>query len=186
MADFNTGDYQYDTGYNPFAQSGPNSGFNTGDMGYQMQYGGGPSRSSGPGLGSLMGMFAKGPNPLVSAGISLGTSLLGGLGRLIGGNPERDYRMKVANLAQNRLGQNVLDPQQYMADYMRSQAPRWNQQSAAIDQRLGLDSGAAQSERMGLMEGPLAQFMLQAKQQNDIMKSQRDQNLLSLMASLGR
>lgn len=177
-------DSGYETGIDPFYQG---TSFNTGDTGYQMQSGGGPSNaSSGPGLGAMMGMFSKGMNPLLSAGLSFGTSLLGGLGSLIGGNPERDYRMKVANLAQNRLGQNVLDPQQYMADYMRSQAPRWNQDNAAIDQRLGLDSGAAQSERMGLMEAPLAQFMLQAKQQNDVMKSQRDQNLLSLMASLGR
>ena len=113
-------------------------------------------------------------------------NLLGGLGGLLGGKSDAEKRAdQVYSMAKNRIGQNVLNPDQYLADYLRAAAPRMNMQAQGMERRLGLDSGVAQGEMAYNMEAPLAQFMLQAKQQNDMLKNQNDNNLMSIMASLG-
>lgn len=122
-------------------------------------------------------------NPL-AFGLNLGGDLLGGLTSWLGGSGQRARKKEVYNLAKNRIGQSVLDPQQYLADYYRSMSPQFNQRANAVNQRLGLDSGVAQAEIGSSMESSLASFLLQAKQQNDILKSQRDDQLLQLMAQL--
>lgn len=124
------------------------------------------------------------PNPLLNAGLSFGGSLLSGLGNALFPSWESKQKKKVFSMAQNRLGQNVLSPEQYLADYQRALAPRFNQQAEAMNRRLGLDSGVAQGELGFQMQFPLAQFMFEAKQQNDMLKAQRDSQLLQLMGSL--
>lgn len=144
--------------------------------------GGGDLLSLLKGLG-----FAANPmSPLLSAGLDIGKSLLGGLGSLLGGGTERARTSEVYNLAKNRIGQNVINPDQYLAQYQQALAPRFNMQAEGINRRLGLDSGVAQAELGSQMQAPLAQFLLQAKQQNDILKNQNDNGLLQLMASLRR
>ena len=136
-------------------------------------------------MGSGGGLFGLGD---VATGglLGAGTSLLGGLAGLLGGPSEGEKRQrKVFGLAQNRLGQDVLRPEQYMADYMRASAPRFNQQAETMNRRLNLDSGVAQGELQHSMQSDFAQFMLNAKMQNDQLKTQRDSMLLQLMGSLG-
>lgn len=144
------------------------------------------SGGGGMDLGGLLGML-KGPNPLVQAGLMAGGELLSGISGLLKGESWGSKKAKeIYNMAQNRIGQSVIHPDQYLADYMRSQAPRWNQDNEAISRRLNLDSGVAQGERMAMMEPGIASFMLNAKQQADVMKSQNDNMLMNLMAQLSR
>lgn len=118
---------------------------------------------------------------------NVGGTLLSGLGSLFGGeSPEEKRAKKTYSLAKNRLGQSVLEPEQYLADYMRALAPQQNRQAERINQRLGLDSGAAQTDLAFKMQAPIAQFLLNAKQQNDVLTSQNDNMLLQLMAGLSR
>lgn len=155
-----------------------------GDIGTQLQGAGG----TGDLLSLLKGLgFSANPvNPFLSAGLDFGKNLLGGLGGLLFGGQERARTNEIYNLAKNRLGQNVINPDQYLAQYQQTLAPRFNMQAEGINRRLGLDSGVAQAELGSQMQAPLAQFLLQAKQQNDILKNQNDNGLLQLMASLRR
>jgi len=133
--------------------------------------------------GGLFGLGDTATGGLFSAG----SSLLGGLAGLLGGESWGEKQAKkVSNLAQNRLGQDVLQPEQYMAEYKRAMLPEMNRSAEALNRRLGLDSGAAQSDLMFKMQAPLAQFMLNAKMQNDQLKSQNDNMLLQLMGGLSR
>jgi len=155
-------------------------------------YSGGGATGSGsiPGvmgmLGGGGGLFGLGD--LATGGLfSFGSGLLGGLGSLFGGKSDSEKRAdKVFSLAQNRLGQDVLNPDQYLADYMRTMAPKFNMQGETMNRRLGLDSGVAQGELAHMMDSELAGFLLNAKMQNDQLKSQRDDSLMNLMAMLGR
>lgn len=132
--------------------------------------------------GGLFGLGDVATGGLLGAG----TTLLTGLAGLLGGKSDAEKRSeKTFNLAQNRLGQDVLHPDQYFADYFRAMAPRFNQQADSITRRLGLDAGVAQGELANSQQSSFAQFLLGAKQQNDILKSQRDNMLLQLMGSLG-
>lgn len=126
-------------------------------------------------------------SPLGGLVSSFGGQLLGGLGSLIGGKSQSQKSAKETyNLAKNRLGQNVLDPNQYMASYQQALAPQFNMQAEGINRRLGLDSGVAQAELGSRQQAPLAKFYLDTKVQNDQLKSQFDNQLLSLMGDLSR
>lgn len=117
--------------------------------------------------------------------LSFGGSALEGIARMIGGpTAAQKAARKTYGLAQNRLGQNVLDPNQYMADYMRTRGPANERTAERLNQRFGLDSGVAQSQLAYDMEAPLAQFLLQTKSMNDQLKSRNDNALLALMAQL--
>lgn len=119
--------------------------------------------------------------------LGLGTSLLGGIAGLLGGETEEQKRAKqVFAMAKNRLGQNPLNPDQYMADYMRASQARNSAVGTRLDKQFGLDSGVGASEQAFRMESPLAEFMLNAKMSNDQLKSQNDNMLLQLMSSLSR
>ncbi len=136
--------------------------------------------------GAGAGLFGLGD---VATGglLSGGTALLGGLSGLLQGESAAEKRQgKVFNLAQNRLGQDVLNPDQYLADFMRLQQERAGQVGERVNRQFGLDAGVGQSEFLRSTEPAIAQFMLQAKQQADVLKSQNDNALLSLMAGLSR
>lgn len=122
-------------------------------------------------------------NPL-AFGLNLGGDLLGGLTSWLGGSGQRSRKKEVYNLAKNRMGMDVLHPDQYLAEYYRSMAPEFNKRAESVNSRLGLDSGVAQAEIGSSMESSLASFLLQAKQQNDVLKSQRNDQLLQLMAQV--
>jgi len=131
------------------------------------------------------GLFGLGD--LATGGLfSMGGSLLGGLASLFGGDSPTEKRAKETyNLAKNRMGQNVIEPEQYLADYKRAMMPEMNRSAEKINTRMGLDSGAAQSQLLYDMQAPLASFLLNAKMKNDVLKSQNDNMLMQLMASLG-
>jgi len=135
-------------------------------------------------LGNSGGMFGMG-DTATGGMLSFGGSALEGIANMVSG-PSRAQKTakKTYNLAENRLGQNVLNPDQYMADYMRSRGPENARRSERLNERFGLDSGVAQSQLAFDMEAPLAKFMLQTKSMNDQMKSRNDNMLLSLMAGL--
>lgn len=174
----------FDNIYNPFDWSNLQAPQQVGSTTQLMWDKGLGQQGGSADLTSLLGML-KGPNPLVSAGISAGGALLGGLAGLFKGESWGDKQAKnLYNMAQNRMGQSVLQPEQYLAEYMRSQAPRWNQQGEAIGRRLNLDSGVAQGEMINAQQPTIANFMLQAKQRGDELKFQNDNMLLSLMAQL--
>jgi len=153
---------------------------------------GGGGSSGGIDIKSFMDMLSNnkglfGLGDLATGGLlGMGSSLLVVLGGLLACKSDGEKRTeKTFNLAENRLGQDVLQPEQYLAEYMRAAAPKFNAQAEGINRRLGLDSGVAQGEMAHSMQSDLASFMLNAKMQNDQMKSQRDNMLLSLMGSLG-
>ena len=158
--------------------------------GNQGMYGSGGS-SSNDALSKLLAQFGGGGGlfglgDLASGGLlSAGGALFGGIAGLLGGKSDAEKRSeKVFNLAQNRMGQDVLHPEQYMADYRRATAGENNRQAERINQRLGLDSGAAQTDIAFRQQDSLAQFMLNSKMQADILKSKKDDMLLALMGGL--
>ena len=134
-----------------------------------------------------------------------GGSLLGGLAGLFRGKSDLEQlqedmlrqqmaaagqgsrmRQSAFNLAQNRLGQSVLEPEQYLADYMRSLTPTFNRQAEAVNKRLGLDSGVAQGELARSREFKIADWFWQMKAEGDRLRAVQDNSLIALMAQLGR
>ena len=165
---------------------------------YMPEWGsGGNQYGSGAGadpLMALLGQLGKSNKGLFGLGdvatsglLGFGGSLLGGLAGLVKGPSQAQKSAReVFNLAQNRMGQSVIDPDQYLADFMRMMGPRWNAEASAMDRRLGLDSGIAQGELARSRQSGISQFMLNAKKEADILKMQRDQSLMALMAEVGR
>ena len=150
------------------------------------------------------GMFGLGD--LATGGLfSAGGAALSGLAGLFGGPSEQEKGMKaqrlgredayqtsksrtgdVFSMAKNRMGQSPLDPNQYLADYMQSMAPMFNKDANRLGSTLGLDSGMAQGAMMEKQQSSIAQFMLNAKMQSDVLKGQNDNMLMQLMSGLGR
>ena len=157
------------------------------DYNIPTSYGGGGS-SGGDAFSTFMASFAgSGGNPLVAAGITAGGELLGDLAGLLRGETDAQKRAgKTFSLAENRLGQDVLKPEQYLADYMRTLLPQFNREAESINTRLGLDSGVAQGALAESRQSQIGSFLLDAKMQNDVLKSRNDNMLLNLMGSLGR
>lgn len=134
------------------------------------------------GAGASAAMMA---NPWLGAAIGFGVPLLQGLAGLVQGESWQSKNKKqVFKLMQNRLGQSVLDPSQYMNDMQRAMAPKLNRQGEAINKRLGLDSGVAQGELAYQASFPLMEYFAQAKMMDAQMRTQRDMALLQSMASL--
>ena len=133
-------------------------------------------------LGSGGGLFGLGD--VATGGMfSAGSSLLGGLAGLLRGESKAEKRgNEVYNIAKNQMGQDVLDPDQYLAEYYRAIAPELNMIAEGANKRLGLDSGAAQGALAGQRQSLISRFYLDTLQQNAQLKSMRDQNLLALMA----
>lgn len=141
-------------------------------------------------LSSLMqqmgggGLFGMG-DAATGGMFTLGGSVLGGLAGLFRGESEGSRKARrVFNLAQNRLGQSILDPDQYMMDYYRAMAPQWNRAGEDIGRRLGMDSGVARGAMIDRIQPSLAQMMFQLKSRNDELMSSRDSQLLQLMGGL--
>lgn len=135
------------------------------------------------GGGGLFGLGDAATGGLFTAG----SALLGGIGGLLGGKSEEEKRTeKVFNLAQNRLGQDVFDPQQLVAEFERANFDRNNLMAENINRTLGLDTGVGQGALANQRQSQLAQFVLDAKVQNDVLKSRNDNMLLQLMAGLSR
>ena len=155
-----------------------------------------PQGGFGGGGGGLAGLLAGlgSTNPVTAGLFAGGQSLLGGLGGLLTGPSAQERRQEEAfkqgrqvfALAQNRLGQSVLDPNQYLAQYMQSLAPRFNRQAEAINARLGLDSGLAQKGLAAGRQSVEAGLFADISKLNAQLTSQQDQNLLGLMAQLTR
>ena len=88
---------------------------------------------------------------------------------------------KVFGLAQNRLGQSVLDPSQFLAQYMQSLAPQFSQQAESINRRLGLDSGVAQGELARGQQSTLSGILADLTRFNAQATANQDLGLLNLM-----
>ena len=133
------------------------------------------------------------PNPLVSAGLSLGTSLLGGIAGLIGGKSDMEKlqeqqmresmtrRSESYNLIKNRYAQSGNEPQQYLAQFMRATQEQRGREAEGVNQRLGLDSGVAQGEMLKNAWNSYLNYSLGAQERS---RSNRD-NLLAMMSQLG-
>ena len=153
--------------------------------------GGGTGTYSGGGINipSLESILSKLPgatpwfaNPLAQ----FGGSLLGGLSNLLSGPSQAQRSARsVFNLAQNRLGQSVLDPSQYLAQYMQALAPRFTQQSERIGSRLGLDSGLAQKALAGQQQSTLSGVLADLEKFNAQATANQDMGLLQLMLNAG-
>lgn len=132
-------------------------------------------------LESLMAML-KPTNPLVSAGLSAGGALAGGIGDLLTGPSEGEKKARdVYGMAKNKLGQSVLDPDQYLADYMRALAPQVNKKSAAIAKRTGMDSGVASGALWDVQSSTLSGLMAEMKKFNAVQTANQDMGLMRLM-----
>jgi len=147
-----------------------------------------PAQSTGgsslDNLMKLLSMGGSGFNPTDMA-VGFGGQLLGGLGNLLRGRTDAQKNSKkVFDLAQNRLGQSVIEPEQFLAEYMRSMLPDWNNSAQALEKRLGLDSGVASGGLAMGRESDIAKFMLNAKLQDAQLKSRSDNMLLSLMGQM--
>ena len=133
---------------------------------------------------SFMKMFGQGQsflgmsNPAV-AGVSTGLGMIGNF--LQGETFQEKQAKKVAGLAENRLGQSVLNPDQYLSDFMRVFQERQNTIGQNVDEQFGLDTGVGASEMFKQTEPFLAQFMMQARQRNDELTASNDNMLLQLM-----
>jgi len=159
-----------------------NGGFDFASQGYPQASGGGGGMSDIWKFLSASG--GSGFSPL-SMGMNFGGQLLGGIAGLLRGKSDSQKAAKsIYGLAKNRMGQNVIDPSQYMAEYMRSMLPEWNRSAQALDKRLGLDSGVAAGALAESRESSIANFLLQAKMMNDQLKSRNDQFYMSLMGDM--
>jgi hypothetical protein len=127
------------------------------------------------------GGLAGGP---VGALIGLGGGILGGIGSYLAGGEQRAQRKKVFSLAENRLGQNILDPAQYLAQYQRAMVPEVNAMGEAMSQRTGLDSATAWGGLWDRLNSMTSKFYLEGKMRNDELKSQRDATMLNIMAQM--
>ena len=139
----------------------------------------------GSGLEQLLAQLGGGPNPWAMAGAQGAGMLFGGIADLLRGESPGEKRSKETfGLLKNRLGQDVLQPEQYLADYMRSLAPQFNRQAEGVNKRLGLDSGVAQGQMAANQQSTISSFMFNAKMRNDELKSRNDSLLMSIMAQL--
>lgn len=100
-------------------------------------------------------------DPLLSSSlITTGGNILGGLGKMLFGNGDRE---RIKQFAQYLKGQ-LINPQdfanqQMSADWVAS-APRRNAVAENTNKRLGLDSGVGQAQMNSDMESTLAQNKL--------------------------
>lgn len=145
---------------------------------------------SGGGTSSIMSLLAGlgGSTGFWPAmGLSAGGSLLGGLAGLFRGKSDSQKRsQQVFNLAQNRLGQSVLEPQQYLAEYLRSMVPMFNRDAGMVSKRLGLDSGAAWGEILRNQQSAKSGALADVMKFNANAMTARDTNLLQLMGQLSQ
>jgi hypothetical protein len=123
-----------------------------------------------------------------------GASVISGLGGLaqslaefiFGSGRKRAIKKQIGSY-QGQLGKDVMSPAEQeaiMAHLYRSMYPRFNQQAEGINKRLGLDSGVAQAELASGMQSTEAGLRGGLAQQNIQLRSQRDDQLRQLMASL--
>ena len=146
-----------------------------------------PAQTGGMDMAELAKMFQPGLLDLLAPGIgTFAGGLLGGLGSLLAGKSEGEKRQeKVFNLAENRLGQDVMDPNQFMADIQREFAPQVKRRGEQMEKRLGLDVGVASGELFSEMFEAMSSRMLGLKASAAQAKASRDAQLLGIMASLG-
>ncbi|GAG41852.1 unnamed protein product, partial [marine sediment metagenome] len=107
-------------------------------------------------------------------------------GKLFGGKSEQEKRRgKVFGLAESKLGEEVFDPNQFMADIQRQLAPQVKRRGEKMEKQLGLDVGVAQGELFSELFEAMSSKMIGLKTTAAQAKASRDAQLLSIMASLG-
>ena len=146
-----------------------------------------PPEQGGFGMEDFAGMFQPGLLELLAPGIgTFAGGMLGGLGSLLGGKSEAEKRKeKVFGMAQSQFGQDVFDPNQFMADIQRELGPQVKRRGEIMEKRLGLDVGVAQGELFSELFGAMSSKMIGLKTSAAQAKATRDTQLLSIMASLG-
>jgi len=133
-----------------------------------------PGTSGGGGLSDLM----------QSALLQGGGGLAMGLVNLLRGpTTAQKSSQKVFNLAQNRLGQSVMDPNQYLAQYNRALRPQFTQQAEGIGKRLGFESGQGWGEMAKNQQSTLAQIYAEILKFNAGTMANRDSSLLGVMSN---
>lgn len=122
-----------------------------------------------------------------AVGLQAGGALFSGLSGLLQGETDAQKQAQsVSNLAENRLGQSYIDEDQYMAQYIRSLSPMFNQQAAGAAQRVGLDSGAAQGEMMRFQQPIIAGAQADIQKFGAGLTQQNDMNMMQLLAQLSQ
>jgi len=118
--------------------------------------------------------------------LGMGGSLLGGIGSLLGGDSAGEKKLKQTyGLLQNRLGGDVLNPEQYMANYHRSNAERWGREDEAGAKRVGMDSFLFHNASKGRRDRDALNYFGGMSAQGDMLKSQQDMMILRQMAGIG-
>lgn len=146
--------------------------------------GGYGNQGGGGSLTDIMQMFGGGGGAPWWAGPAgmAGGALFGGIADLLGGKSQGEKDLeKVFSLAQNRMGQSVMEPTQYLAQYMRALAPQFNRQAEGINRRLGLESGAAQGELARGQQSVLSGILADLSKFNAQMTMNQDLGLLNMM-----
>jgi len=142
--------------------------------------------SGGNGLAGLLGLFGGlgtgGMGFLPTLGLQFGGSLLKGLSGLLGGKSDAEKRAEqVFALAKNRLGQSVLEPEQFMAQYQRSLAPQFTQEREKFAKMAGIESPWAFGEYARNKESTLSGLLAKLNMLNAQLTTQKDLGLLSTM-----
>ena len=116
----------------------------------------------------------------------LGTSLLGGIGGLLKGESDGTKKLKETfGLLKNKLGGDVFHPEQYLADYYRSNQERWGRDDERSAKRVGMDSFLFANASKNRRDKDALNFFGGFKAKNDAAKSQNDLQILQSMAGIG-
>ena len=166
-------DFQYQ---NPYAQGGGYGG-TSGGGNYLDQF-----LASGRASKGLFGLGDVATGGL----LGMGQSLLGGIAGMFSGPSEGEKKLsQTYGLLQNKLGSDVLNPDQYLADYYRQNSERWGQQDEARASRVGMDSFLFANAARGERDRDALNYYGGMQSQADMLKSQQDMNILRQMAGIG-
>ena len=132
------------------------------------------------GMEDFAKMFKPGLMELLAPGIgTFAGGLLGGLGKLFGGESEEEKRRKkVFGMAESQYGQEVFDPNQFMADIQRELRPQVKRRGEIMEKRLGMDVGVAQGELFSELFEAMSGTMIGLKTSAAQAKASRDMQLL--------
>jgi len=115
-----------------------------------------------------------------------GQQLFSSLADMVGGPSSGEKRLKETySKLSNRLGMDVLNPDQYLADYYRQNAERWGQQDEMRSKRVGMDSFLFANASRGQRDREALNYYGGMQAQNDLIKSQNDMNILRQMEEIG-
>jgi hypothetical protein len=138
----------------------------------------------GGGLGGVAGAAGKTAlgmmNPWTAVGLYGGGSIL----KALMGDPMEKYRKAGLGKAQSILGSNpdVINVGRAIGQNRAAMIPQLGQMGEQFNKRFGLDTGMGQYANLQALLEKEGMFNLNAGMENDRLKSQRNQYLMSLLA----